>query len=109
MVAFGETSISVCNDRIPHKQLLRWATPQTSLKVPTQKETLQRQTQFEYHCPKIFEKVLKKNSYQRCKLAKSKEMVKIEPTNTRTAGIDNNHSAMLLLVLNVICGQRWMQ
>ena len=32
---FRETSISVCNDRILRKQLLRWATPQTSIWVPT--------------------------------------------------------------------------
>jgi len=30
LVAFGETSISACNDSIPRKQRLRWATPQTS-------------------------------------------------------------------------------
>jgi len=27
LVAFGETSISACNDSIPRKQRLRWATP----------------------------------------------------------------------------------
>jgi len=38
-------------------------------------------------------------------------MVRAEPTNTRTTGIDTYHSAMfaLLLELNVICGQRWIQ
>jgi len=38
-------------------------------------------------------------------------MVRTEPTNNRTAGIDTNHSTMfaLLLELNVICGQRWIQ
>jgi len=30
LVAFGETSISACNDSISRKQRLRWATPQTS-------------------------------------------------------------------------------
>ena len=35
-VAFGETSIFACNDSIPRKQLLRWATPQTSILVPAQ-------------------------------------------------------------------------
>jgi len=43
--------------------------------------------------------------------AKPKEMVRAEPTNNRTAGIDTNHSTMftLLLKLNVICEQRWIQ
>jgi len=38
-------------------------------------------------------------------------MVREEPTNTRTAGIDINHSTMflLLLELNVMCGKRWIQ
>jgi len=38
-------------------------------------------------------------------------MVRTEPTNTRTTGIDTYHSTMfkLLLELNVICGQRWIQ
>ena len=38
-------------------------------------------------------------------------MVRAEPTNNRTAGIDTNHSTMftLLLELNVLCEQRWMQ
>jgi len=38
-------------------------------------------------------------------------MVRAEPTNNRTAGIDTNHSTMftLLLELTVICEQRWMQ
>jgi len=38
-------------------------------------------------------------------------MVREEPTNTRTAGIDTNHSTMftLLLELNVMCGQQWIQ
>jgi len=38
-------------------------------------------------------------------------MVREEPTNTRTAGIDTNHSTMftLLLELNVVCVQRWIQ
>jgi len=40
-----------------------------------------------------------------------KEMVRAEPRNTRTAGIDTYHSTMftLLLELNVICEQRWIQ
>jgi len=44
-------------------------------------------------------------------MVKPNEMVRAEPTNTRTAGIDTNHSTMftLLLELNVMCGQRWMQ
>jgi len=33
LVAFGETSISACNNRITRKQRLRWATPQTSTLV----------------------------------------------------------------------------
>jgi len=43
--------------------------------------------------------------------AKPKETLGGEPANTRTAGIDTNHSTMLtlLLELNVICGQRWTQ
>ena len=38
-------------------------------------------------------------------------MVRAEPTNTRTTGIDTYHSTMFTLLqeLNVICGQRWMQ
>jgi len=38
-------------------------------------------------------------------------MVRAEPTNTRTAAIDTSHSTMftLLLELNVMCGQRWIQ
>jgi len=32
-VAFGETSISTCNDDRPHKEPLRWATPQTSTRM----------------------------------------------------------------------------
>jgi len=38
-------------------------------------------------------------------------MVRAEPMNTRTSGIDTYHSTMfvLLLELNVICGQRWIQ
>jgi len=38
-------------------------------------------------------------------------MVRAEPTNTRTTGIDTYQSTMftLLLELNVICGQRWIQ
>jgi len=38
-------------------------------------------------------------------------MVRPEQTNNRTAGFDTNHSTMftLLLELNVICEQRWMQ
>jgi len=38
-------------------------------------------------------------------------MVRAELMNTRTAGIDTYHSNMftLLLELNVICGQRWIQ
>jgi len=43
--------------------------------------------------------------------AKPKEMLRAEPANTRTAGIDTYHSTMftLLLELNVACEQRWMQ
>jgi len=39
------------------------------------------------------------------------EMVREEPTNTPTAGIDPDHSTMFTFVLelNVMCGQRWMQ
>jgi len=38
-------------------------------------------------------------------------MVRAEPTNNRTAGIDTNYSTMstLLLKLNVMCEQRWIQ
>jgi len=38
-------------------------------------------------------------------------MVRAEPTNNHTAGIDPNHSTMfaLLLELNVICKQKWIQ
>ena len=38
-------------------------------------------------------------------------MVRAEPTNTRTTGIDTYHSTMftLLLELNVVCGQKWIQ
>jgi len=38
-------------------------------------------------------------------------MVRAELTNNRTAGIDTNHSTMfkLLLELNVIFEQRWIQ
>jgi len=38
-------------------------------------------------------------------------MVREEPTNTRTAGIDTNYSSMftLLLELSVTFGQRWIQ
>jgi len=43
LVAFGETSISACNDSIPRKQRLRWATPQTStLGSYTKRKTLHR-------------------------------------------------------------------
>jgi len=37
--------------------------------------------------------------------------MRTEPTNNRTAGIDTNHSTMLtlLLDLNVISEQRWIQ
>ena len=43
--------------------------------------------------------------------AKPKKMVRAEPTNNRTAGIDTNHSTVftLLLKLNVMCEQRWIQ
>jgi len=43
--------------------------------------------------------------------AKPKEMVRAEPTNNRTASIDTNHSTMfmLLLKLNIMCEQRWIQ
>jgi len=40
LVAFGETSISTCNDNIPRKQPPSWATPQTSKLVPTTKNTI---------------------------------------------------------------------
>jgi len=38
-------------------------------------------------------------------------MVGAEPRNNCTAGIDTNHSTMftLLLELNVMCEQRWIQ
>ena len=38
-------------------------------------------------------------------------MVSVEPVNIRTTGRDTNKSTMLtlLLELNVICGQRWIQ
>jgi len=38
-------------------------------------------------------------------------MVRAEPTNNRTAGIDTNHSTVfkLLLELNALCEQRWKQ
>jgi len=39
LVAFGETSISACNDRITCKQRLHWATPQTSTLGSYTKET----------------------------------------------------------------------
>jgi len=41
----------------------------------------------------------------------SKEMVREEQRHNRTAGTDTNNSTMftLLLELNVICEQRWMQ
>ena len=37
--------------------------------------------------------------------------MRAEPTNNREAGIDTNHSTMLtlLLELNAICEQRWIQ
>ena len=40
-----------------------------------------------------------------------KEMVWTEPTNIHTTGIDTNHATIftLLLELNVVCGQRWIQ
>jgi len=40
-----------------------------------------------------------------------KEIVLTEPTNIRTAGIDTNHATTftLLLELNVVCGQKWIQ
>jgi len=47
LVAFGETSISVCNATIPRKQRLRWATPQTStLGSYTKRKPLQQQALF---------------------------------------------------------------
>jgi len=38
-------------------------------------------------------------------------MVRAEPTNNRTTSIETNHSVRftLLLELNVICEQRWIQ
>jgi len=46
-------------------------------------------------------------------MAKPDERVRLtaEPTSTRTAGIDTNHSTMLTLLLefNLVCGQRWKQ
>ena len=38
-------------------------------------------------------------------------MMRTELTNTRTTGIDAYHSTMLtlLLELNVICGQKWIE
>jgi len=43
--------------------------------------------------------------------AKPKEMMRAEPKNNRTAGIDIYHSTMftLLLDLNVISEQKWIQ
>jgi len=43
--------------------------------------------------------------------ANPKEMVRAEPTNNHTAGIGPKHSTMftLLLQLNVICEQKWIQ
>jgi len=37
--------------------------------------------------------------------------VRAEPTNTRTAVVDTNHSTMFTLLLesNLICGQRWKE
>jgi len=44
-------------------------------------------------------------------LAKPKEMVIAQPTNNHTAGIGPKHStkSTLLLELNVICEQNWVQ
>ena len=41
----------------------------------------------------------------------SKELVRAELRNNRTAGIDANHSTMFTvqLDLNVICEQKWIQ
>jgi len=41
---------------------------------------------------------------------KSNELVRVEPTDTGTAGRDTNHSTAftLLLELNVMYGQRWI-
>jgi len=38
-------------------------------------------------------------------------MVRTEPSNTRTIGIDTYHSTMFTLLqeLSVMCGQRWVQ
>jgi len=38
-------------------------------------------------------------------------MLRAEPRNNHTAGIDTNHSTMFTLLreLNVTCEQRWMQ
>jgi len=45
--------------------------------------------------------------------AKPKEMVRIEPTNNRTEGINTYHSPiftlLLELLLNVVGEQRWIQ
>jgi len=41
----------------------------------------------------------------------TKDMVRAEPKNNCTAGINTNHSTMftLLLEINDICEQRWIQ
>jgi len=44
LVAFGETSISACNDSIPRKQLLPWATPPESQHRFLRRETLTDET-----------------------------------------------------------------
>ena len=43
--------------------------------------------------------------------ANQKEMVRAEPANNHTAGIDPNHSTVFsfLLELNAICEQKWIQ
>jgi len=45
------------------------------------------------------------------RVAAPKEMVRAEPTSNRTVDIDTNHSTIftLLLELNLICEQRWIQ
>jgi len=64
--------------------------------------------------PNLFEKYIKSTTIKGVTSTvqtKPKEMVRAEPTSNSTAGIDNNHSTMLtlLLELNVVCEQRWIQ
>ena len=45
LVAFGENSISTCNDDLPRKQPLRWATPQTYTLVPQTGNSIRTKTE----------------------------------------------------------------